>query len=164
MPINGPRPLFVYLLGIATDAERASASLYDFLSKRVRDEQFAALLRELEQSDRKHLAKIGVCLDAVGLKPLQTPSPVAEGLRKRFDTFVSAQPVPEVVDLFAYGTVVRSERFGIANYEELCDVARLIHEPKCEETLCTIITTKRNNLDKVERIRPRLNERLMATV
>lgn len=164
MPIDGPRPMFVYLLGITNDAETASASMFGFLSNRVRDEQFAALLRELEQSSRQQLASIGMCLDAIGLKPLQTPSPTVEGLRKRFDVFVSTQPTPEVLDLFAHGIVVRSKHFGIANYEELCDLAQLLQETRCEEPLRANLNTERENLAKVERICPELRARLMARV
>ncbi|HEX6967789.1 MAG TPA: DUF892 family protein [Micromonosporaceae bacterium] len=164
MAVDGPRPLFVYQLGVTYATELGSASMFELLARRVRDPGLAELFRQQEQSKRCQADNLAECVESVGRSPLQSTAPSEQGLRERFENFTQMQPSPEVLDMWALGVAIRSKHLAILNYQELAELAELLGESTCLERLRSNLQTKEANLARLEEQRAAARNRIFAVV
>lgn len=161
MPINTPRDLFLYELGIIRDSEHSGQRLLDLLAHRATHSDLVQILRT-QQQDSEQLANINSCLRALGASPLETRAETVDGIYRRFEEFVALRPSPEMLDQFAVDTAMRFLYVGIAGYKALVDWAILMGETECVQYLYTNLVRKQDGASRLERFSHELGARLVA--
>jgi ferritin-like metal-binding protein YciE len=164
MALNSPRELFLYELAALRDAERTAGLLLGVLmGSRVQDPDLEQVLRTQEQDSRRQLDNIEACLEALGQRPLETPSPTADAIRTRFEDALRLRPSPEMQDMIAFATATRLVYLAIASYRTLVDWAGRVGEDRCAQNLQANLAEKEESARMLERIGRRMGEGLLAT-
>jgi len=162
MPISTTKDLFLYELGIMRDIEDAGRELLRFLALQVRNSDLAQILRTHQEDTDRHLRNIRSCLQALGVSPLETPSEIVGGIRRRFEAFVQLAPTPEMLDQFAIDTAIRYMRTCIAGYITLLDWAILMAETECVQYLHANLIEEQESTSRLERFSHEMGTRLLA--
>jgi len=129
-------------MSIVRDAERAAAELLDLLASRVQDDRLARPLQAAKEDSARHLGSIDGCLQTLRVAVRESRSDIAEGIRRRYETFLAQQPSEHVIDLFTAGTALRLLDFYMSGYRTLVDWSSSIDEHPCVQCFKDILTEK----------------------
>lgn len=162
MSIKTTRELLFYELGLIRDAEDSGRRLFDFLALRVGDRDLVRIFRTYQEDSWRLLANVDSCLQALGGRPIQTPSQSVEGITERFEVFVRLQPSPAMLDQFAVDTAIRYSHVCVAGYKTLLDWAILMNESRCVQCLHDNLVRKQESAGKLEQFSHELGVRILA--
>ncbi|HEX5541188.1 MAG TPA: DUF892 family protein [Micromonospora sp.] len=164
MPLKTPKGLFLYQMGTQRAAESAAVNLLRMLQMRVHNRELAQTFEDLTRDKQYQVTNIQKCMDRVDGSPLEASAPSVSGLQQRFELFARMQPAPEIMDLFALDIAIRNKYLGIVAYHEMIDLAKLLNEEQCVQTLQDNLNHKQQNAKRLEQLRDKLHRELFATV
>lgn len=162
MAIESRRDLMLYETSIMRDAERTSGSLFMLLASRTHDDGLAQALRTAEQQAAQHLTNLDECLAALDVNVVDSRSETVEGIRIRYERFLTLQPAEHVTDIFTAETAAKALHFCISSYKSLVNWGLTIGEDRCAQRMQTNLQDKEAAVASVERISHDIIEQLSA--
>ncbi|WP_406106490.1 DUF892 family protein [Micromonospora globbae] len=162
--MNNAYDLFLYELGVMSQAERSGSTLLSILiAKRVKDPDLERILHRLEADSHHHADNIDACLRGIHVSTIHATTAAIDGLRTDFEEFTRLQPAAEILDLYALDTAKRFTHLAIATYQNLTDTARTLKHHQCSQQLDANLTDKQRNATHLEHIRNTVAQQVSAT-
>ncbi|GAB3137552.1 hypothetical protein GCM10027290_03470 [Micromonospora sonneratiae] len=162
MAVDTPEALFFYELGILRDAEASGGRLLDWICGHIQNSELAQELRRQRTLSDQHQENIVRCLEVLAAAPLETPSTTVEGIRSRLEEFNRLRPSPELLDLFAVGTVIRFMDFSVTSYRSMVDWTMLMGQTECARNLRKNLAQKEEGVEALERLHHRLSREVLT--
>jgi ferritin-like metal-binding protein YciE len=163
MAINSPADLFLYELSGMHDAEKKKATWKGEIVGQVRDGNLQQVVRIEQQEAQNKVKNLEGCFKALGTQPRDVPCLAVDGMRAEFQQFMSQNPSPETMQMYAVGSMIKSGHFGIGTYKGLIDKAMLMGDTRCGQLLQSNLVIDEESTGRLERIGHEMSMRVMAT-
>jgi ferritin-like metal-binding protein YciE len=163
MPIQSPADLFLFELSGMHDAEKKKTAWKGEVVGQIRDTNLQQVMRVEQQEGQQMVKNLESCFQALGTQPRDVPCLAVDGMRADYQQFMSQQPSPETMEMFAVGAMLKGGHYGLGGYKSLVDKAMLMGETQCAQFLQTNLVINEESIGRLERIGHEMSQRVMAT-
>jgi ferritin-like metal-binding protein YciE len=101
------------------------------------------------EETREQVRRIEGVFESLQKRPRSVDAPVIEGLLEEKRRFLSADPVPAMIDVFNVAAGIKTEHLEIATYEDLLALAALMGAADAAEPLRKNLEEERSALEKL---------------
>jgi ferritin-like metal-binding protein YciE len=163
MAIQSPADLFLYELSATHDAEKKKAAWKGEMAGQIQGGDLQQIMRTEQQQAEQKVKNLDQCFQVLGTQPRDVPCLAVDGMRAEFQQFMSQNPSPETMQMYAVGSMIKSGHFGIGTYKGLIDKAMLMGDTRCGQLLQSNLVIDEESTGRCERIGHEMSMRVMAT-
>ena len=121
--MKSARDLFLHELKDIYYAENKLASELKDMAQQVSDDQLSSAIEEHRGVTEAQAQRLEQVFDLIGEQPQGEKCDGIDGLVREFKSFVSENPSPRLIDVFATGAGVKVELYEMAAYNSLIRLA-----------------------------------------
>ncbi|NJC72115.1 DUF892 family protein [Planosporangium thailandense] len=163
MAISNPKDLLLYEMSGVLDAEKKTAAWKGEIAGQIRNGNVQQMFRAEQQEGQQRIKNLESCFQALGGRPSDVPCLMVDGVRAEAQQFMSQQPSPECLEMFAVGTMMKLSAYGSGAYAGLVDKATSMGQTQCAQILASNLVMKEESVGRLKRISHEMNQRVMAT-
>lgn len=142
--------LFAHELQDVLDAERTVATALETMQQCYSDRNLQTVLAAHLQETRSHVQQVRRMMDALGLQRTTHTCEGMAGIAREHDRFLHEQaPAPGVHAVYDVGAAMRAERYEIASYEQLWQLAQTLGYQGIAAELGMILREERQQVSRL---------------
>lgn len=151
MNVETPQDLFEYQLEDMYYAEAELVDVLDEAASESGDDEIRSEFEEHREETADHVERLEDVFEALDRRPDERKSPVMEGLVEAREEFAEAAGGQDVTDQYLLGAGLKTERFEIAGYENLLELAEALDaDDAVTEPLERNLEEERETLETLE--------------
>jgi ferritin-like metal-binding protein YciE len=154
------RDLFLHELKDIYYAENKLAGELKEMAQQVSDDQLSSAIEEHRGVTETQVRRLEQVFDIVGEQPQGEKCDGIDGLVREFKSFVSENPSPRLIDLFATGAGVKVELYEMAAYNSLIRLADQLGLSEAAEIFQTTLNEEEDAAHLLEQMNEKLGQEI----